>query len=341
MNDLEIRLRRFLSRYPRLKRLASAVRRRMLWRGGDAAAHWDAQVGEVESSTPRGWLDVELVERFHIRPQISGDPDVFFLEHFRRHHLAGPALRAPVARMLSLGCGGGNLERALIEIGAATHVEAVDASPSSIELAAQLATGAGLADRLDYRVADIDRIELEPRRYDAVVAKMSLHHFERLEHVFDQVAASLKPGGVLMFNEFVGPTRFQWTDEQLDHMNRLLHALPARIRNRTAMAEIRRPLVADVIAQDPSESIRSSDIMPLVRERFQIVEEKPYGGTLLHILLEQVLPVIDLNDEQDRALVRLVTLYERGLVETGRLPSDFVYVVARPHTESGPQRDRQ
>lgn len=325
MNELEIRLRRLLSRFPRLKRIASALRRRLLWRRSDAAAHWDAQVGEVESSTPSGWLDVELVEIEHIRPQVSGDPAVSYLEHFLKTHL----VTAPVDRILSLGCGGGNLERALLDLGAARRIDGVDASPSSIELARRLAEQSGRSDALHYRVEDIDRIELRTRTFDAVVAKMSLHHFEALEHVFDQVAQSLKPGGVFMFNEFVGPTRFQWTDAQLDHMNQLLKGLPPRIRKRTAMATIRRPLVADVVAQDPSESIRSADLMPAVRERFEILEEKPYGGTLLHILLEQVLPLLDLDDEGDCDLVRDLARRERELMMNGTLPSDFTYVVAR------------
>ena len=326
MHTLELRLRRLLSQHPRLKRIASALRRRLLWRGTNASDHWDAQVGEVESSAPRGWLDSELVEREHIRPQVSGDPDVSYLEHFVRRHLS----EGPVARILSLGCGGGNLERALLSLGAAHHIEGIDSSPGSIDLATDLAQQAGLSERLHYRVADIDHLELEPGIYDAVVAKMSLHHFEHLEPLFEQVASSLKPEGLFMLNEFVGPSRFQWTDEQLHHMNRLLEALPPRIRRRTALARIQRPLVEDIIAQDPSESIRSADILPLVQEHFEIVEEKPYGGTLLHILLEQVMPLLDLEKEEDAALVRLMAAYERGLVEGGVLASDFTYVVARP-----------
>ncbi|MEM6792819.1 MAG: class I SAM-dependent methyltransferase, partial [Acidobacteriota bacterium] len=219
------------------------------------------------------------------------------------------------------------LVRALVSLGVAHRILGLDASPASIDLAERLAREAGLAERVQYRVVDVDRLSLEHGAHDAVIAKMSLHHFERLEALLDEIAASLKPGGVFMFNEFIGPSRFQWTDVQLDHMNRLLQTLPRSIRGRTAVARIRRPLVEDVIAQDPSESIRSAEIMPLVRERFELIEERPYGGTLLHILLEQLLPVIDWRREEDLAYLRLIMAYERALIEGGVLPSDFVYAV--------------
>ncbi|MEM6792613.1 MAG: class I SAM-dependent methyltransferase, partial [Acidobacteriota bacterium] len=157
MHPVELTLRRALSRYPRAKRWASAVRRRVLWRGRSAAGHWDEHVGEVESTSPRGWLDSELVEREHIRPQITGDPEVSYLESFARSHLGGSG----GGSVVSLGCGGGNLERALVSLGVAHRILGLDASPASIDLAERLAREAGLAERVQYRVVDVDRLSLE------------------------------------------------------------------------------------------------------------------------------------------------------------------------------------
>ncbi len=329
-NRFEIWVKRRLSLHPRLKRLASVLRRRLpRWRQGVAARHWDQRVTEVETGGPQGWLDSELVEREHIRPQISGDPDVSYLEHFCRRHVFRSSGGRPAGRVLSLGCGGGNLERALLHLGAAEKIDAYDESPESIDLARDLARREGMEERIRYQVADVNRIALEPAAYDVAIAKMALHHFERLEHVCGEVRQALRPGGLFMFNEFVGPSRFQWTDPQLRLMNRMLEALPESIRRRAPVAKIVRPLLADMIAQDPSESVRSAEILPVVEERFEIVERKPYGGTLLHILLSHVLPLFDLEDQGHLACLRLLMLTERTLVEHGVVSSDFVYVVAR------------
>ncbi|MCG8457443.1 MAG: class I SAM-dependent methyltransferase [Holophagales bacterium] len=321
--------RRQLSRSPRLEGWARTARRRW-WPGSapsDAARHWDGRVDEVESEVPLGWLDVELVEVEHVRPRISGDTKVSFLEHFLRCHVPDP----PAGRWLSLGCGGGNLERAILALGAAEHVVGLDLSPESIALARRLASEAGLGDRLTYSVHDADRDPLEPGAYRVVVIKHALHHFLELEHVYSQIRRTLEPGGLLMLNELVGPSRFQWTDLQLGHMNRILASLPRELRRRAPVIRIQRPRVQDMLALDPSEAARSAEILPLLETSgFEILEHKPYGGTLLHILLGHLLPLLDLDTEEHVALLRSMIAEEEELLDSGELPSDFSYVVARP-----------
>ena len=296
-----------------------------------ASRHWDEHVGEVESGQPRGWLDWQFIEEEYIRPQISGDSGTSYLPYlFHRHVDALPA-----ARVLSLGCGGGNLERAMIDLGLAEQIDAFDVSPESIRLAKELAASAGMAERIGYAVADLDRIEVAPATYDVVIAKHALHHLENLEHIYDQVRLSLRPGGLLMFNEFVGPSRFQWSDLQLELMNELLEALPKRQRKAAPFLRVVRPELEDMKTLDPSEAIRSAEVLPLLEERFEIVEYKPYGGTLLHILLSHVMAGFDLEDEHQRGILRLMFLHERTLIRHGVLPSDFACVVARPLPVSG------
>jgi hypothetical protein len=40
-----------------------------------------------------------------------------------------------------------------------------------------------------------------------VFAAQVLHHVDDLEHLFDQVAASLRDHGLFVVNEYVGPAR--------------------------------------------------------------------------------------------------------------------------------------
>lgn len=298
--------------------------------GTEPAGHWDRTVGKVESKELKGWLDWEFVETEHIRPQLSGDRDVYYLQHFFRRHL--PSM--PVGHALSLGCGGGNLERALIQLDSAHRIDAYDASPESIRIARELATKDGLHDRIHYEIADINRLVLPEKAYDYVVCKMSLHHFEALEHVYAQIRRALKPGGVFMFNEFVGPTRFQWTDRQLALVNGLLRALPKRHRRSVLtgneLTEISRPTIDEMIGVDPTEAIRSADIIPVLETQFEILERRDYGGTLLHLLLNHVMATFDLDDEEQASLLRTIFLYERTLLEQKVIDSDFSYVVARP-----------
>jgi len=292
--------------------------------------HWDRNVAAVEGKELKGWLDWEFIEVEHIRPQVSGDKSTYYLQHFFRSHLP----RMPVERALSLGCGGGNLERALIALGAAKAIDAYDASPESIRLANELAAKEGLAGALRYEVADINKLELPRATYDFVVAKMSLHHFEDIDHVYGQIRQALKPGGVFMFNEYVGPARFQWTDLQLELANRVLHTLPRRLRQSALwgreLTAIPRPTIEEMINMDPTEAVNSAQIIPLLPRHFEVVELRRYGGTLVHLLLNHVMPNFDVEDEVQASLLKMIFLYEQTLVENGVLGSDFCYAVARP-----------
>ncbi|MCH7535984.1 MAG: hypothetical protein IH948_09660 [Bacteroidetes bacterium] len=39
---------------------------------------------------------------------------------------------------------------------------------------------------------------------------------------------------------------------------------------------------------DPSEAVNSENILPEIRRRFKIIEEKPYGGNILHLVLKDI-----------------------------------------------------
>jgi 2-polyprenyl-3-methyl-5-hydroxy-6-metoxy-1,4-benzoquinol methylase len=292
--------------------------------------YWDQIVHDVEQHNLKGWLDWQFIEEEYIRPQVSGDPKIYYLQHFISTHLPN----TPVKRALSLGCGGGNLERALISLNAAHIIDAYDVSTESIRLATALAEDEGIGDRINYEARDINTIKLPPNTYDFVIIKMALHHFEQLEHVYQQVAASLKPNGVFVFNEFVGPSRYQWTDLQLQIMNSILKSLPQKNTwsawTHNYLQEIARPTVEEMIAMDPSEAVRSGEIMTLLTDYFEILEYKPYGGTILHILLNHIMPTFDLNDPADVERLRGLFQLEKSMIQNGVIGSDFAYVVARP-----------
>ncbi len=306
-----------------------------LRRLSSASLAWDRRVHLVESHEEAGWLDSTFIEREYIRPQISGDRDVDYISHFLNAHVSD----RPVERALSLGCGGGNLERALIALDAAKEIDAADISGESIALAVELAEAQGHSGRLHYRVENIDEIELPAATYDFVVIKQALHHIERLEHVYDQLHRALKPNGVLMLNEYVGPSRFQWTPLQLELMNKMFKTLPASVRQKAPFLEIHRPTVEEMLFKDPSEAARSAEILPLLSERFEVVENKPYGGPLLHMLLSDIMPLLELDKEDRKALLRSYFLFEKTLLEHQVLEHDFAYVVARPllEIEAGPE----
>src|SRR5262249_11138968 len=97
----------------------------------------------------------------------------------------------------------------------------------------------------------------------------------------------------------------------------------------TVKQRVCRPTVEEVIAVDPTEAVRSSDIMRLLRERFSIVHRADFGGTLLQFLLADIAGNFSPEDDADVALMRLLIQYEATLIAESVIPSDFTFIIAR------------
>ena len=270
-------------------RLAAAFRRlrRRLAGPRSVADVWGEQAGTWSIGGVRHWTELQQVHDV-INRRVSGDRAVDPYLYFLRTHLAG---RLPVARALTIGCGGGDLERGLCQHGFARRHDGVDVAPKAIEKAATAAREAGLSG-LEYSVVDGNALDLAEGVYDVVFGVHSIHHIENLEDLFAKIARALKPDGFLFLNEFVGPTRFQWTDRQLEVVNGLLRVLPASLRagatNGRVRREALRPTVKEMMAADPSEAARSGELLGVAESYFEFVDVKPYGGTVLQLLLEDI-----------------------------------------------------
>ena len=179
---------------------------------------------------------------------------------------------------------------------------------------------------------DLETSDLGQTGLDLVLSHLAVHHIRNLEFVFDNVHKALRPGGIFHLKEFVGPDRFQWTDRHLEEMNGWLATLPDKYR-RTPDGRMKyvtgRASVAEMIADDPTESVRSSAIMPLLAERFDILAHHHIGGTLTMMTLAEIAQNFDPPVEEDAAHLRRLLDRERDLMETGAIGSDFVVVTAR------------
>ena len=280
----------------------------------------------IHNEKPTSWTDSPLVQQMYIHPLISGRPDVAWLETIAEKYFP-----APVELALSLGCGGGGLERHGAVLNIARGFVAYDVSEGAIELARSLAKGYGLK-QISYKAADLNTMVHSENTYDVVFASQSLHHIESLEHYLDQVRRTLKPNGLFIINEFVGPNQFQWTDLQVQHAQTLLESIPEQyrqiIQGHGLKTAINRPTIEFMNEIDPTEAIRSADIIAQVSDRFTIVEKTDFGGTLLQLTLGDI--VGNFSDTvEDRKILQGLFDEEQRLLKSGELESDFTLMVMR------------
>ena len=274
------------------------------------------------------WLEHAAVQR-RIRCLVSGDENIDFASYFIKLYFAD---RMPVDRVLILGCGIGEFERGLTKHGFAREYDAIDIADGAIERATN-AEELGLS-QIHYRRADLNKIVLPANHYDVIFGISSVHHIVALENLYDQVYRALKPGGYFYMEEYVGASQFQWPDKQLDCINETLAALPVELRRSiTNPAEMKcpvgRPTIEFMNNGDPSEAVRSAEIIPLLRKYFEHVEFKGYGGGLLHMLMEDITG--NFREDDPEAMQRLQQIFkiEDDLIASRPGADEFGLVIAR------------
>jgi SAM-dependent methyltransferase len=266
----------------------------------------------------------------YINRRISGNPNEAWLPFVKRRFCPETFKYG-----MSLGCGWGSLEREAVQLGVCERFDAYDIASGAIETAKAEATKQGLQDRIHYFCADLNHVVLESDKYDICFAAASLHHVHNLEHVLQQVHAALHREGLFIIIEYVGLSRFQW-DDQIDClMNKILSLLPESLRTdikdgKTIKIETVRPSINDVIKVDPTEAVRSGEILLQLEQNFEIIYRADFGGTLLQFALADIVGNFQQDDPKDTALLEMMFLFEETLIDKGVIPSDFVFIVCRP-----------
>ena len=262
------------------------------------------------------------------------------LEHYRRRSLLDglnwqkwvkQQLGGPAERSLDLGCGTGQTSLFLFEEGASAYVVGQDISEARIDEAEKRRIQAGIPGNF-YR-ADTNMAALPPRSFDIIFSCHSFHHFLDIEYIMRQVHEALTPGGFFVLEEFVGPSQFQWTDQQIDLVRSLMAVMPERLRhfrNGEVKSMEGRPTPDQVVAVSPFESIRSAEIVPVFQQFFDLVAVRALGGTIQHLLYNGIASNLRLDDEEAIRYLRAVMAIEDTLIDSQMLPSDFMLLIGRP-----------
>jgi SAM-dependent methyltransferase len=235
----------------------------------------------------------------------------------------------PGARLYSPGCGRADKELFLAAAFPDREFVAMDITPAILELARAEAARRGLRN-VRFEAGDFNRLELEPRSFDVVLGLGSIHHVEALERFWSEVRRALRPGGMVMAQEYIGPNRFQWNETQVREGTRVLRELVAD-EHKVHHRDVRPVDLALLVGDDPSEAVRSRDILPTLRAAgFSVPGYAGAGCALLQPVLMHQIQTFDPRDWEHNH--RLMTLFreEDRLMRAGVLGDDFAMFVALP-----------
>jgi SAM-dependent methyltransferase len=210
----------------------------------------------------------------------------------------------PLEHGISIGSGNGAKEIRLLKSDLVNHFTLYEISTVRAKAAIAAARAEGLSKRVNVRVANAFSEKPQPV-FDLVYWDHALHHMMDVGHALKWSQDSLRPGGILLINDYVGPPRLQWSREEVDRARAFLTSQasfftgdPPTVRYKTTINRWKQMI------DDPSEAPQSDKIEKLINEDLGIRMNR-IGGAMIHLCASHVLAVTG-QDEHHPLLERLI-----------------------------------
>ena len=328
---------------------------------------------------------------------VSGDKEGIAKENWFEDWLIKSYLKdkIPVANCLTLCCGHGERDRRLAKMGVFKNCLGLDISPGAIE-ACKINASNEKFNNLKYATADLNKDSLKRNAYDLIYVGGGMHHILNLEHLVDEIYLSLKPGGLLVCDEYIGPSYNDLSNRHREIINSAIHLIPKRLRNTTEQNFIpnywRRSTLKNMIyiisnlrsfnfekyevssmwpsykkrifnfgkkifkiiskyqnksnnfkygqvfdicpemvkSGDPSEGVRSDEIVPIIKQKFKNTNTHYYNGSILSYALDKKF-FLNFNSDlkQDRDLLNLLIDLEKNTIASNEIPPVLGIIVSQ------------
>lgn len=118
-------------------------------------------------------------------------------------------VRGGAREVLDVATGTGDLAIGLVK-GGVERVVGVDLSSGMVDVGVQKVEKQGLADRIELQVQDVEQLNFEDGRFDAVTCGFGVRNFENLEVGLRQMHRVLRSGGECYVLEFSQVERGLW-----------------------------------------------------------------------------------------------------------------------------------
>lgn len=288
-----------------------------------AQNYWETN---PEAALATTWTSAPIVQGIVNERMTGGETNHYWLLWLIKDFFGGKQCD----RLLSIGCGVGNHEIFMAELGFAKHIDAFDLSETSIEIAKKNAEAAGV--NINFYQDNFNTFSINLNlKYDIIFCSGSLHHVTELERCLLNIRNNLKVNGYLVVNEYVGECYTVYEEKQVDLINRLYQCFDPSLRRNPETEEFINRTVEQVWSADPSEGVRSKLIMPFLKHYFYPEVCNHYGGGIM----SELYPLIDATqflpgDSKGETIINLLMEFEEILMEIpGGLPSDFCFSIWR------------
>lgn len=241
------------------------------------------------------------------------------------HELIATRAGRQIQLGISVGCGNGKKEMALLQTGAVNKMRCYDLSPVRIAQAKEEAYALGLSDRVVFDVLDAFTTYKDPM-FDLVYWNNALHHMADVREAVKWSKSVLISGGLFAIDDFVGATRMQICDESIRFANSVRSKLPEKFWRSGSEKILSRQWFLKRIEKDPSECMDSSATLPSLREFFPGQEVIPTGGLLYFMALNGLYSSFDMSSSNDRSLLEVILIADEQYAKA--YPDRTLYAAA-------------
>ncbi len=265
------------------------------------------------------WNDHPVVKKY-MNSLMTGDEEYHWMQFLFDKYFSN---RHGKIKAVSIGCGNAWQDRSLNDIFKFKELQGYDVAPDLIKEAQDNAPSKAFS----YDVKDLNSDTLPKQNYyDLAINVAALHHIEDMDHIMREVYKILKPGGIFVHYDYIGPKRNQYSDQDLEYMNWMQELLPEDMVGRE---QIVRPSIEVMLREDPSEAVGSELIMPYLKNYFSIEWSRFYNGGLLYQVLYNQIQHFDTHNPVHNSLLKIATELEREMTWSGKVRPLFAFVVAR------------
>jgi len=284
------------------------------------------------------WLAAGVCQQF-INRAISGNKMVGATQYMVEKYLRGASDSS--LSILVVGSNEGNMTVGLRGFGFAGHITETDIADKAMRRAANRYNSLGLTNITQIQ-ADLNKVAIAGP-FDVIIAEGVLHHIDNIDFCLDNLLKSLRPNGLLLAVEYIGPIRFQLSDLNLQWINAALDAMPRQLRPFEKGVRANFPPTAEDAARvyyvvgseevirelDPSEACIGEILDDRLRSKFDVLERKGFGGTLLSYMTGHFDFARSNSDPFARDWLKCLINLEQTVIQTGILKDHFCFYALR------------
>ncbi|MDA1079989.1 MAG: class I SAM-dependent methyltransferase [bacterium] len=264
------------------------------------------------------WNDLPEVQEY-MSQCFTGDKKTWWTQDFKNRFSPG---RKQFKKALFLCDGNGWLSREFIDKKIVLEAVAFDWSTDLLQ-EAEAKKGKR---KIQYFQADVNTITFKDAEYDLIVNNAALHHVQYLNRLLHLLSKAIKPDGIFVNFDYVGPQRNQYSRS---HWNKILafnDSLPQQARN----DNLQYPHLATMLHTDPTEAIHSDLIISTMKRHFALLEQHDTNGGLAYHLLTHNSKIFAVAPQRRKPIVRRILVADKKLTENNEVPVLFSYFIAGP-----------